>query len=92
VPFLNAWPALSQGVAGNIATIAGNGSGTFSGDGGSAAIASLSYPRALAIDSSGNLYISDVGNQRIRQVSRTGIVSTVAGNGIAGIPGTEAWP
>jgi uncharacterized protein (TIGR03437 family) len=85
--FLNAWPALSQGVAGNIATIAGNGSGTFSGDGGSAAIASLSYPRALAIDSSGNLYISDVGNQRIRQVSRTGIVSTVAGNGIAGYSG-----
>jgi uncharacterized protein (TIGR03437 family) len=85
--FLNAWPALSQGVSGNIATIAGNGSGTFSGDGGPAASAGLSNPRALAIDSSGNLYISDVGNLRIRQVSRTGIVSTVAGNGITGYSG-----
>ena len=85
--FLNAWPALSQGVAGNIATIAGNGGGTFSGDGGPAAIASLSDPPALEIDSSGNLYISDVGNMRIRQVSRTGIITTIAGNGIAGYSG-----
>jgi uncharacterized protein (TIGR03437 family) len=85
--FLSAWPAPSQGVAGNIATIAGNGSGTFSGDGGPAAIAGLSYPRGLAIDANGNLYISDVGNLRIRQVSRTGIISTVAGNGIAGYSG-----
>src|ERR1039458_10394076 len=84
---LNAWPALSQGSAGAIATIAGNGSGTFSGDGGSAAIAGLTSPRALAIDASGNLYISDVGDFRIRRVSATGIISTVAGNGVAGYSG-----
>ena len=84
---LGAWPALSQGVIGNIATFAGNGSGTFSGDGGPAAIAGLSNPRALAIDASGNLYISEVGDFRIRRVSATGIVSTVAGNGVAGYSG-----
>jgi uncharacterized protein (TIGR03437 family) len=84
---LSAWPALSQGVIGNIATFAGNGSGTFSGDGGQAAIAGLSFPRALAIDAGGNLYISDVGDFRIRRVSPAGIISTVAGDGTAGYSG-----
>lgn len=85
--FLNAWPAPSQGNIGNIATVAGNGSGTFSGDGGPAASAGLNHPRALAVDASGNLYISDVDNLRIRRVSPGGIISTVAGNGIAGAAG-----
>ena len=82
--FLNAWPALSQGT---IATIAGNGSPTFSGDGGPAATAGLNHPRGLAVDSSGNMYISDVDNLRIRRISPGGIISTVAGNGIAGYSG-----
>jgi len=84
---LSAWPALSQGNIGSIATVAGNGAGTFSGDGGPAASAGLSSPRALTVDASGNVYISDVGDFRIRRVSPTGIISTVAGNGIAGYSG-----
>jgi uncharacterized protein (TIGR03437 family) len=81
---LAAWPALAQG---NIATIAGNGTAAFSGDGGQATAASLNHPRTLAIDSSGNLYISDVDNLRIRRVTPAGIISTVAGNGLPGSSG-----
>lgn len=81
---LTAGPAPSQG---NIATIAGNGSAGYSGDGGLAINAGLSHPRGLALDSSGNLYISDVDNHRIRRVSPAGIIFTVAGNGTAGFSG-----
>ncbi len=82
--FLTAGPAFSQG---NIATIAGNGSQAFSGDGGPAASAGLNHPRGLAVDSSGNVYISDVDNHRIRRVSPSGMISTVAGNGVTGDSG-----
>jgi uncharacterized protein (TIGR03437 family) len=82
--FLTAGPALSQG---NIATIAGNGSQAFSGDGGLAASAGLNHPRGLAVDSSGNVYISDVDNHRVRRVSPSGMISTVAGNGATGDSG-----
>ncbi len=82
--FLTAWPALSQG---NIATIAGNGSQAFFGDGGPAANAGLNHPRGLAVDSSGNVYISDVDNRRIRRVTPSGMISTVAGNGMPGNSG-----
>jgi uncharacterized repeat protein (TIGR02543 family) len=64
--------------------IAGTGSlGTTgpSGDGGPAISATLSYPVALAFDSSGNLYIADAGSNRIRMVNTKGIISTFAGNG-----------
>jgi uncharacterized protein (TIGR03437 family) len=81
---LTAWPALSQG---NIVTIAGNGSAAFSGDGGPATAASLNHPRTLVIDSSGNLYISDVDNLRVRRVTPAGIISTIAGNGLPGSSG-----
>jgi trimeric autotransporter adhesin len=70
---------------GTITTIAGNGNQEFSGDGGSATSASLSYPSGVAVDSAGNLYIADLGNNRIRKVSygtnTTGTITTVAGNG-----------
>ena len=74
---------------GNIVTIAGNGFPGFSGDGGPAASARLYAPNALAFDASGNLYISDAGNNRIRAISTQGVITTVAGNGA---PSGEGLP
>jgi len=68
--------------AGIISTFAGNGTMGFSGDGGQATAASLSYPSGVTV-ANGNIYISDGGNNRIRMVSPSGIISTVAGNGTA---------
>ncbi|RKP54029.1 hypothetical protein D7Z26_11610 [Cohnella endophytica] len=71
-----------------ISTVAGNGSGGYSGDGGAATSAQLRVPWAVAIDSSGNLYIADAANHRIRKVDKsTGNISTVAGNGSFGYSG-----
>lgn len=66
---------------------AGTGSKGYSGDGGSAIEASLSTPRGLAIDSSGNVFIGDALNHRVRKVTVEGIISTVAGNGVQGYAG-----
>jgi sugar lactone lactonase YvrE len=71
---------------GTITTIAGNGSGGYNGDGVSATSAELYYPFGVVVDSSGNIYIADYGNQRIRRVSG-GTITTVAGNGTAGYNG-----
>jgi uncharacterized protein (TIGR03437 family) len=71
---------------GVISTVAGNGTAGYSGDGGPATSAALNTPRGLAIDTAGNLFIVDQGNNRIRKVSN-GIISTVAGNGQAGYAG-----
>ena len=65
---------------GTITTVAGNGNQGFSGDGGLATGASLNAPQGVAVDSTGNLYIADSFNDRIRKVS-SGTVTTVAGNG-----------
>ncbi|MPR35737.1 hypothetical protein GBK04_20875 [Cytophagaceae bacterium SJW1-29] len=73
--------------SGAISTIAGNGTAGFSGDGGAATNASLSAPARVALDGSGNLYIADQNNNRIRKVSTNGIISTIAGNGTAGFAG-----
>ena len=67
--------------SGIITTVAGDGSFGFSGDEGPAINASLDTPLAVAVDGSGNLYISDNGNNRVRMVDTNGIITTVAGNG-----------
>ena len=72
---------------GNISTVAGNGSYGYSGDGGSATNARLNGPCRIAIDASGNIYIADKGNYRIRKVDVAGNISTVAGNGTEGFSG-----
>ena len=67
--------------AGIITTIAGNGTRGFSGDGGPATSAAFSYPSAVAVDSAGNVYITDNGNGSVRKVNTKGTISTVAGGG-----------
>ncbi|MCC7265032.1 MAG: hypothetical protein IT369_21200, partial [Candidatus Latescibacteria bacterium] len=70
---------LSTGV---ITTVAGTGTGEFSGDGGPATSAGLNNPHGVCLDGSGNLYIADVYNARIRKVVlSTGVITTVAGRG-----------
>ena len=71
-----------DGETGIITTVAGNGSGDYSGDGGQATLASLKKPGGVFVDSFGNIYIADTDNHRIRKVDgETGIITTVAGNG-----------
>ncbi len=72
---------------GIITTVAGNGTAGFSGDGGLATAAQLNWPKDVALDSAGNLYIADTANNAIRKVSPTGIITTIAGNGSTGFSG-----
>ena len=65
---------------GTITTVAGNGSNGFSGNGGPATAAKLNYPRGVAVDTSGNIFIADTSNHVIRKVSKTsGFISIAAG-------------
>ncbi|MCX6615362.1 MAG: SBBP repeat-containing protein, partial [Acidobacteria bacterium] len=74
--------------SGIITTAAGKGPPPgFSGDGGLATSASLYSPTGVAVDTAGNLYIADKGNNRIRKVSPGGIITTVAGDGVARFSG-----
>ena len=70
--------------AGVITTIAGTGGTIFSGDGGAATAATLWQPMGVAVDGSGNVYISDATHYRIRKISTAGIISTIAGTGTTG--------
>jgi sugar lactone lactonase YvrE len=77
-----------DGTTGIITTVAGNGTVGFSGDGGPATGASLYFPAGVAVDAAGNLFIAEESNQRIRRVDgTTGIITTVAGNGVFGFSG-----
>ncbi|WP_236053940.1 NHL repeat-containing protein [Streptomyces musisoli] len=69
---------------GIITTVAGNGQAGFVSDGGPAVATRLNYPMGVAVDRSGNLYIADHYNHRVRKVAPDGIITTVAGNGQAG--------
>jgi len=69
-----------------ISTVAGNGVGTFAGDGGLATSASLWVPVDIHVDSVGNIYIADRDNHRIRKVDQaTGVINTVVGSGPTGL-------
>jgi sugar lactone lactonase YvrE len=70
------------GTNGIIATVAGTNSSGFSGDGGAAVNAKLDFPFGVALDATGNLYIADKGNNRIRRVGTNGIITTVAGTNL----------
>jgi sugar lactone lactonase YvrE len=73
---------------GIVTTVAGTGSGGFSGDGGPATSARLNYPKGAEIAPDGSLYIADNNNHRVRRVDlRTGVITTVAGTGTAGFSG-----
>jgi sugar lactone lactonase YvrE len=67
---------------GVITTISGDGTPSYSGDGGAATRAELCAPRGVAVDSSGRIYIADTGNNCIRIVDGSGIIATIAGNGV----------
>src|SRR5271165_740139 len=80
---------------GAIALVAGNGAAGYSGDGGPAAKAQLSFPTGVAVDGAGNIYIADKTNSRIRKVTTDGNINTIAGIGQAlyygdGGPATDA--
>lgn len=81
--------------SGIISTLAGNGQiyNVFSGDGGPATSANLSGPLGMTTDAAGNLFIADAGNNRVRKVSPSGIITTFAGGGTApgdGVPAISA--
>src|SRR5215472_1294240 len=75
---------VSHGV---ITTFAGTGISGYSGDGGPAVLADLDSPYGLALDTAGNLYFSDILNQRVRKIDTGGFITTVAGKGTAGYNG-----
>lgn len=72
---------------GKLATVAGTGNRSFSGDAGPAALAQFDAPAGLALDAHGNLYIADTRNHRVRKVAPDGKITTVAGNALPGFSG-----
>ena len=81
---------------GTISTVAGTGEPGNAGDGAQAASAQLNGPLAVAIDTAGSLFIADTGNNVVRKVASSGVITTVAGTGERGFrgdggPAREAW-
>ncbi len=77
---------------GNINTIAGTGAAGSSGDNGPAISAQLNAPKGVAVDTKGDVYIADTGNQRVRMIAPGGVISTFAGTGSAGFSGDGGPP
>jgi RTX calcium-binding nonapeptide repeat (4 copies) len=80
-------PASSPAATNNIYTLAGTGTAGFSGDGAVANAAQLNAPTGVAVAPDGAILITDQANNRVRRVSPTGIIATVAGSGTAGFRG-----
>jgi len=85
-------PALAQApqvalLPGVISTTAGTGVAGFSGDGGNATSAQLNGPYAIAVDAAGNQYLVDLLNNRVRKIDPSGVITTIAGTGVAGFSG-----
>jgi uncharacterized protein (TIGR03437 family) len=78
------------GTDGTIDTIAGNGTASTTGDGLAATSATLNTPAAVAVDASGNLFISEQLGNVVRKVNASGVISTAAGTGTAGAPDSES--
>jgi uncharacterized protein (TIGR03437 family) len=81
--------------SGVVTIIAGTGATGFSGDGGPATAATLSWPEGVAVDNGGNVFVADQYNNRVRRITPQGIITTIAGTGVAGVggddgPGTSA--
>jgi sugar lactone lactonase YvrE len=74
----------------SVATGAGTGAVGYTGDNGAAASATLANPSAVAYDASGNLYVADTQNNVVREISKGGQISTIAGTGIEGYGGDNA--
>ena len=72
---------------GMISTVAGIGTAGTATDGSQATAARLNRPTGVAVDATGNLFIADSGNHSVRKVMPDGVISTIAGNGIAGFAG-----
>src|SRR5215471_2069188 len=82
VGLLVAMAAPAQAPQYTITTVAGTGAAGYTGDGGPAKQAQLNSPCKVAVDSSGNLYIADLSNFRIRQVDSSGTIKTIVGDGV----------
>ena len=86
-PFTYQWQFNDTNLPAGIITVAGSGTGGYSGDGGAASLGELNCPAGVAVDASGNIFIADSGNNRFRKVGTNGVITTVAGNGTIGYSG-----
>jgi sugar lactone lactonase YvrE len=75
-----------------VSTIAGTGFAGYNGDAVAATSAALNQPSAVAVDATGNIYVADRGNHRIRRVSAAGQITTTAGTGAAAFSGDGGFP
>src|SRR5271154_4987460 len=83
----NAQGVLTVTPSRSVATAAGTGSLGYTGDNGAATAATLADPSTVAYDANGNLYLADAQNHAVREVSKTGTITTIAGTGIEGFSG-----